>query len=663
MGLPVHNLIVNADDLGINERRDAGILALAAAGRIRSATLLVNGRHAVEAAAAAPSHGLELGLHLNLSEGVSLGGRSSLTDGDGNFHGLHESRRRLDAGSVEPTHVDTEIRAQIERFADLVGSLPVHVDGHQHIHVHPRVAHRLAALLRREYGISRIRIPRGDPGARATGFLAEVAIQATAAVEIFAAQGLLFPDAFLGTALMGGHFSAAAVAVALAGVRRSLAATSPRRIFVELMCHPGSRIAGPAWDDFDASPERPHEADVLASDAFASACADFAPATFGDLEPPWPAPGARRILIVSRLGPSGNATTATELARLLEQGGPVLLRPIGDGAATPHEVATLRQVVTRERIDFILGIHARRAGALLLETFPDGNPPWALLVSGTDANHDLDEPHRRENMRLALDAAECVFALTDHLAERVAAAFPTLPPLLRLSPVPTRPGISTFSLRRHLGIGAEMQVVLLPAGIRPVKDIRFAIAAVAPLLAECPTQVLVIVGPTLDASYAEACDADIAAAIAVAPGLAERLLRIRGLAHDDYLAALGEADLLLNTSLSEGQANALHEAMAAGVPILARDVPGNRAMIRDGENGLLFANVDDFRARWRHLLADSQARAELADGGRREAARRAASDDTGRTLLRAVDAILARREAQVEAREGDREPGDQSQGP
>lgn len=659
--IPLHpprwNLIVNADDFGVSHARDAGILALAAAGRIVSATLLVNGRHAVEAAAAARDSGLCLGLHLNFSEGLAPGGRSSLTDAAGNFHGRYELRRRLDAGQVVAADIDAEIRAQIERFAALSGALPLHVDGHQHVHVQPRVAVRFARVLRGEYGITRVRLPRCAGAAPATGFHAEVAMQASLAAEVFTAHGLRFPDAFLGPELTGQRFSAAAVAAALAGVRASLAPSAARRLFVELMCHPGGSSAGPTWDEFDASPERGHEAEVLGSAAFAAACAGFAPATFADLEPP-PAPDQRRLLIVSKLAAaSGNATTAGELAAILGARGTVLLRPLPnaeDAAAAAREIEALRDFVARERIDFVLGIHAWRAGVLLDGAFADGNPPWALLVSGTDANHDLDDAGRRASMQKALHAAECGFVLAKDLAARVAAAFPALPPLLRLAPAALQPAVSAFSLRRRLALAAAARLVLLPAGIRPVKDIRFAIAAAAPLLAEHPEQVLVIVGPTLDAAYAAACDADIAAAIAAVPGLAGRLLRIDGLPHDDYLAALAEADLLLNTSLSEGQANALCEAMVAGVPILARDIEGNRALIDDGDNGLLFADCEAFRAHWRRLFADRPFAARLAAGGRRAAARRAAGDDSRATLLAALDAIFARREAIVDLAPGAR---------
>lgn len=53
---------------------------------------------------------------------------------------------------------------------------------------------------------------------------------------------------------------------------------------------------------------------------------------------------------------------------------------------------------------------------------------------------------------------------------------------------------------------------------------------------------------------------------------------------DDLLAA---ADLFVLSSLEEGMSLALLEAMAAGLPIVATDIPGNRLLIEAGKHGLL----------------------------------------------------------------------------
>ncbi|MDR1963148.1 MAG: glycosyltransferase [Planctomycetaceae bacterium] len=62
-------------------------------------------------------------------------------------------------------------------------------------------------------------------------------------------------------------------------------------------------------------------------------------------------------------------------------------------------------------------------------------------------------------------------------------------------------------------------------------------------------------------------------------------------------------DLLLSCSAYEGQSNSILEAMAAGVPVIATDIPGNRDLVIEGVTGLLVPDSgDDFRFRRRTFV-------------------------------------------------------------
>jgi glycosyltransferase involved in cell wall biosynthesis len=56
----------------------------------------------------------------------------------------------------------------------------------------------------------------------------------------------------------------------------------------------------------------------------------------------------------------------------------------------------------------------------------------------------------------------------------------------------------------------------------------------------------------------------------------------------DVPARLREADIYVSASHYEGMPMATLEAMAWGVPVIASDVPGNRAIVEDGRTGLLY---------------------------------------------------------------------------
>jgi len=63
----------------------------------------------------------------------------------------------------------------------------------------------------------------------------------------------------------------------------------------------------------------------------------------------------------------------------------------------------------------------------------------------------------------------------------------------------------------------------------------------------------------------------------------------------DGVAMLKTFDVLVLPSWLEGIPRCVMEAMAAGVPVLASDIAGNRALIEDGETGLLFPPDDPAR--------------------------------------------------------------------
>ena len=79
------SLIINADDLGYSENRDAGIFDAHACRAITAASLIVNGPTAQKAAKKAKEVGLYLSLHLNLTEGKSLTGPSIITNDRNDF--------------------------------------------------------------------------------------------------------------------------------------------------------------------------------------------------------------------------------------------------------------------------------------------------------------------------------------------------------------------------------------------------------------------------------------------------------------------------------------------------------------------------------------------------------------------------------------------------
>lgn len=89
-------------------------------------------------------------------------------------------------------------------------------------------------------------------------------------------------------------------------------------------------------------------------------------------------------------------------------------------------------------------------------------------------------------------------------------------------------------------------------------------------------------------------------------------------AHDAVMELMSSADLFVNASRSEGRSNAILEALAIGVPVVASDIAPNREMLCDGCWGALFP-VGDARAladTIQNVLDDRQAAKGRADVAR-----------------------------------------------
>jgi glycosyltransferase involved in cell wall biosynthesis len=87
----------------------------------------------------------------------------------------------------------------------------------------------------------------------------------------------------------------------------------------------------------------------------------------------------------------------------------------------------------------------------------------------------------------------------------------------------------------------------------------------------------------------------------------------------DIAPWLESSDVLVLPSLAEGLSNALLEAMAAGLPVVASDIPGNAGVVVDGVNGLLFPPGDDetLAATLGRVLDNEEERRRLGQAARR----------------------------------------------
>ena len=268
-------LIVNADDMGADEARNAGIIQAVEAGVVTSASLLPNGpalEHALGKIRSLHCDGISFGIHVNLSEGKPLTkGLRIIAGPDGNFLGKSSAQRLL-LGRGNPElekEIREEIFAQMRRIQD--AGIPIdHIDGHQHVHVFPAVLSFVAEAAK-VGGIQWMRVPEEPSGSCPTG-AAAASVQdearffsdcARAAWPVVSAAGIRVTDHFRGLRMKG--------QLPASGWAEFLDSLPPG--ITELMVHPGFAAAGAGSNPFCrfSTKDRERELEALTDGRFQSA--------------------------------------------------------------------------------------------------------------------------------------------------------------------------------------------------------------------------------------------------------------------------------------------------------------------------------------------------------------------------------------------------------
>lgn len=231
-------LIVHADDFGLSEKVNEGIVDAHRNGIVTSTSLMATGPafdSAIELARSIPT--LDIGIHLTLIEEKPLLRKKeipSLLSENGCFYGHATSFiKPYLFREVSLLEVEKELDAQIQRI--LRHGLPVsHLDSHQHIHMLPGI-HRIVRKLARKYSIPAIRYPKES----IKRYMFKVPGNFSRIMQLFSlimfcnisrTHGTLHPDKFFGF-FSGGNLTKEDLVRILENLEDH--STS------EVMCHPG----------------------------------------------------------------------------------------------------------------------------------------------------------------------------------------------------------------------------------------------------------------------------------------------------------------------------------------------------------------------------------------------------------------------------------------
>ena len=296
---------------------------------------------------------------------------------------------------------------------------------------------------------------------------------------------------------------------------------------------------------------------------------------------------------------SGNAVTVRRIERQLRLlGCEVQVFPVDQ--LSGEKLLSEVRLFAPQLLHAFHGYYGGRVAHALVQSLPI---PYLVTLTGTDVYQALIDQRSLET-HSALRGAVRLVTFHNCVKRRLAEHLPSLEE--RTAVIPQ--GVELPVHYEPWG-GSETITFLLPAGIRPVKNVLFPLHPLASLCAVHPQIRLQLVGPVLDPGYAS----EVMAALELCP-FARYL---GGVGHDAMGELYRAADIVLNSSLIEGgMANSVLEALAYGKALLATDIEGNRSIVKECVTGLLYRDAGEFRVKAEQLVTDPQLRERLGKNGR-----------------------------------------------
>ncbi|XP_058512618.1 glycosyltransferase 1 domain-containing protein 1 isoform X1 [Ochotona princeps] len=305
---------------------------------------------------------------------------------------------------------------------------------------------------------------------------------------------------------------------------------------------------------------------------------------------------------------TGNAVTAERVRDHLEAAGHVCLLKDAFDFDSPSDVASL---ITAENLQAALALHLYRGGRLL----QGHRVPFGIIFGGTDLNEDAQEEEKNRVMGRVLQEARFAVAFSESMKETAQRRWPHAKGkiFVQSQGITTTPNTafswSGFLQCAEIDQSADcVHVFLLVCGLRRVKDPLFLVDAFSEWHRDEGDVYLMIVGPEVDPVFTQ----EVKAIVGRAPGV--RLMP--ELPQDDLHAVVKKCRAVVNSSVSEGMSAAILEAMDLEVPVLARNIPGNAALVKHGVTGLLFSDPEEFVQLAQRLLSDPALEKELVANGK-----------------------------------------------
>lgn len=223
----------------------------------------------------------------------------------------------------------------------------------------------------------------------------------------------------------------------------------------------------------------------------------------------------------------------------------------------------------------IHAFHAAKAGLPCSKLAEKARLPLVVTCTGLDAYINMYNSIMRPQLQEVLEAAQKVIVPYPQMGKFIKSRLQVNTEIEVIAP-----GISPYNAdiqfpREHFGFIEGERLIMLEGGLLPAKNVIFAIHSLEKIINDYPELRLVLFNTPNDTDYSQRVFAEAADRPWVKlidrpqAGLLPFLYR--------------EAEVFINVSHAEGYNSFMLSAMQTGRPVLAADVYGNHAFIRNEE--------------------------------------------------------------------------------
>lgn len=303
--------------------------------------------------------------------------------------------------------------------------------------------------------------------------------------------------------------------------------------------------------------------------------------------------------------PRGNTVTCHRLQTGLTQLGyevDVLALDSAEGWSEAEER------LSRHHYGILHVLHGGSLEAVLQRLPAAGNLLLIITATGTDINVDLFGPQRLQ-IEKAFKRADRIAVFNPVFLSLLSSSIPDIAAKLRVIAqgvlLPECPAWSRSAMQWK----EDDIIAVLPSGIRPVKRIEWALEAMEIASVYSSKLHLAVAGPIIDCRYAQ----DILRRIEQTP----RTAYLGEVDHHSIGGLYAAADMVLNTSKSEGQPQAALEGMSLGLPAILTAVTGNLGIITNWREGFYVHDPRELALSMLHLAENQSLRQEMGSAAAR----------------------------------------------